>query len=346
MEFEKSETIVPTRIIGPIKITYENRTEQCGIPLATFETPLWFSTKRGALVSQKSASGICSYVVDDVMTRSVIVEATDLQNALQCKSWIEKNEKNIIDAVQKNSNFARLKNLHVENVGRLLYIRIGIETGNASGHNMATQAADSIIDLIVSGCENVKYVSVSGNFCVDKKVSAINGILGRGKRVSSEIVVSRETCSRILKTTPEKIVDLNTKKNFIGSILSGGVRSANAHYSNVLLAAYLSTGQDVANIVEASQGITFADMSGDDLYFSVNLPNIIVGTVGNGKSAPFAVKNLERIGCSPTDPHSAKRLAALISSAVLCSELSLMAALGNQHELMKSHLQLERSTVR
>jgi hydroxymethylglutaryl-CoA reductase (NADPH) len=112
-----------------------------------------------------------------------------------------------------------------------------------------------------------------------------------------------------------------------------------------LLAVYLATGQDVANIVEASQGVTFADMSGDDLYFSVNLPNIIVGTVGNGKALPFAVKNLERMGCDAADPRSAKRLAALISSTVLCSELSLMAALGNQNELMKTHLKFERCAV-
>jgi hydroxymethylglutaryl-CoA reductase (NADPH) len=223
----------------------------------------------------------------------------------------------------------------------LLYIRIGVKTGNAAGHNMVTKAADAVLSLILSHCE-VKYVSVSGNCCVDKKVSAINGILGRGKRVSAEIVVPRGVCRTILKTTPEKIVDMNTKKNLVGSILAGGVRSANAHYSNVVLAAYLATGQDAANLVEASQGITFADMCGDDLYFSVNLPNIIVGTVGNGKKMPFVIKNLELMGCYPADPSSARRLAALISSAVLCAELSLLAALGNSGELMRAHIKLER----
>ncbi|MDR2781043.1 MAG: hypothetical protein LBB21_01105 [Holosporaceae bacterium] len=342
MKFEKSETIIPTSIVGPIKINYENKIEQCHIPLATFETPLWASTKRGALVSQ-ATSGINVHVIDDIMTRSIIIEATDLQKALQCKTWIENNEQCIAEVIKKTSNFAMLKSIFVENVGKLLYIRIGVETGNASGHNMVTKAADSAMSLITERCENVKYVSVSGNYCVDKKVSSINGILGRGKRVSAEITVPRDICSKILKTTPEKIINLNTKKNLIGSILSGGVRSANSHYSNVVLAAYLATGQDAANIIEASQGITFADMPEDDLYFSVNLPNIIVGTVGNGKNLPFAVKNLERIGCYPSDPQSPKRLAALIASAVLCSELSLMSALGNPGELMRSHIKLERN---
>jgi hydroxymethylglutaryl-CoA reductase (NADPH) len=341
MEFEKSETIIPTSTVGPIKINYEGKEEQCHITLATFETPLWASTKRGALVSQ-ATSGIYLCVIDDVMTRSVIVEGASLRDVLQCQLWIKNNEKNIADAVRKTGNFAVLKNVFTENVGRLLYVRIGVGTGNASGHNMVTQAADAVINLIVSECENIKYVSVSGNYCVDKKVSAINGILGRGKRVSAEMTVSRNICRKILKTTPEKIIDLNVKKNLIGSALAGGVRSANSHYANAVLAVYLATGQDAANIVEASQGITFADMSGDDLYFSVNLPNIIVGTVGNGKNLPSALKNLEQMKCFPEDPNSAKRLAALISSAVLCSELSLMAALTNPGELMCSHLKRER----
>ncbi|MDR0632506.1 MAG: hypothetical protein LBF54_04750 [Holosporaceae bacterium] len=343
MKFEKSrlETVVPTRIIGPIRINYNNQTELCHIPMATFEAPLWNSTKRGALVSQ-ATSGIYVGVIDDIMTRSIILEASDLRNALTCKFWIENNRKFIAEAAEKTSNFAKFRDLLVENVGRLLYVRLAIETGNASGHNMVTDSADLVAELVVSKCKNIKYVSVSGNYCVDKKASAINGILGRGKRVSAEITVSRSICRRILKTTPEKIVDLNTKKNLIGSVLSGGVRTANAHYGNALLAVYLATGQDAVNITEASQGITSADLSGDCLYFSVNLPNIIVGTVGNGKKLPFAVKNLEQMGCDPSDPHSSRRLAALIASAVLCSELSLMAALGNQGELMRSHRKLER----
>jgi hydroxymethylglutaryl-CoA reductase (NADPH) len=343
MEFKESEmeTVVPTKIVGPVKINYNDSEELCHIPLATFETPLWSSVKRGALASEKT-SGICVSVIDDFMTRSIILEAKNLQEALSCKSWIESNKKSIAEIVEKTSGYAEFKDLFIECVGRILYVRLAIETGNASGHNMVAQAADFVAEFIISRCADIKYSSVSGNYCVDKKASAINGILGRGKRVSAEFVVSRDFFIKILNTTPEKIVDLNVKKNLIGSVLSGGVRTANAHYANIVLAVYLATGQDGANVVEASQGITLAEISDDGLYFSVNLPNIIVGTVGNGKTASFVVKNLELMGCRPSDPNSSRRLAALIASAVLCSELSLMAALGNRGELMRSHIKLER----
>jgi hydroxymethylglutaryl-CoA reductase (NADPH) len=157
------------------------------------------------------------------------------------------------------------------------------------------------------------------------------------------MVVDGALCRSLLKTSPETLLNLNVKKNLIGSILSGGVRSANAHFANIVLAMYLATGQDAANIVEASQGITHVDLDGTNLYFSVNIFNIIVGTVGNGKGMDFAVENLKLLKCHPEDPSSSKRLAAIIASAVLCGELSLLAAQTNAGELVRAHLKLERN---
>jgi hydroxymethylglutaryl-CoA reductase (NADPH) len=113
----------------------------------------------------------------------------------------------------------------------------------------------------------------------------------------------------------------------------------------MLLAFYLATGQDAANIVEGSQGMTHAEVRDDEaLYFSCTLPNIIVGTVGNGKDIPAVAAALERLGClDPATPGTgSRRLAGLIAAAVLCGELSLMAAQTNRGELMASHLLLER----
>ncbi len=338
----KVKTIIPTKIIGPINLVYEGVKEAVSVPMATFETPLWHSTKRGALVSQKS-NGIKVFVSDDCMTRSIILEAIDTEGALKCEEWIFANQKSIENVVNKSSRFAKLKNIHVENIAKLLYVRFSIEVGNASGHNIVTKAADDIANFILSNCNNLNYVSVSGNYCVDKKVSAVNGVLGRGKRVSAEIIVTKDVCESILKTSPSKICELNAKKNLIGSILAGSVRSANAHYANTALAIFLATGQDGANIVEASQGITFAEMHGEDLYFSVTMPNIIVGTVGNGKNLDFAIENLALMKCYSNDSESSKRLAAIIAAATLCSELSLLAAQTNQGELRESHIALERS---
>ncbi|MCJ8298778.1 MAG: hypothetical protein MJK13_07580, partial [Pseudomonadales bacterium] len=182
------------------------------------------------------------------------------------------------------------------------------------------------------------------NYCSDKKATAVNGILGRGKNVVSEIIISRELCRRRLKTTPEKVVDLNIKKNLIGTMIAGGLRSANAHYANMLLAFYLATGQDAANIIEGSQGVVHAEVRGDDLYFSCTIPNLIVGSVGNGKGLEFVEDNLRKLGCKEERPagDNARRLAAICAATVLCGELSLLAAQTNPGELMQAHIELER----
>mgnify|MGYP002738823541 CR=1 FL=1 len=42
----------------------------------------------------------------------------------------------------------------------------------------------------------LRYGSISGNYCSDKKATAINGILGRGKHVVTEAVIPRAVVER------------------------------------------------------------------------------------------------------------------------------------------------------
>jgi hydroxymethylglutaryl-CoA reductase (NADPH) len=209
---------------------------------------------------------------------------------------------------------------------------------------MVTKAADALLSWILQQYPALSYSTISGNFCTDKKTSAVNGILGRGKYVVAEAEISRTVCKRLLRTTPELMVQLNVEKNLLGGVIAGSLRSANAHFANMLLAFYLATGQDAANIVEGSQGIVHCEVRRDALYFSCTLPNVIVGTVGNGKDNDVVEGHLEKIGCRsarvPGD--NARRLAVLCAATVLCGELSLMAAQTNPGELMKAHMVLER----
>lgn len=334
---------VPMRVIGPVKIISQEVDELVSLPLATYETPLWPSTHRGARVCTE-AGGIRATVIDERMSRSVLVEADSVAELHAVYQDIKNRRDELQAIISESSRFAKLIDLNAQIVGSLLFIRFELLTGDASGHNMVTLAADHLLDWILNEYPNLRYVSISGNFCCDKKVSAVNGILGRGKNVVAEVTLSRALCSRFLKTTPENIVALNIKKNLVGSIVSGGLRTANAHFANMLLAFYLATGQDAANIVEGSQGMVYAEVRGDDLYFSVTLPNIIIGSVGNGKGLDFVQANLEMLGCleSREPGVNARRLAIIATATVLCGELSLLAAQTNQGELMRSHIKLER----
>ena len=334
---------VPMEIVGPIKIVGAEVNEEVRVPLATYESPLWPSVNRGAKVSMLSG-GIRVVVVDDRMTRSILLEAPNADIAHIVAGCLVTHKDQLQAVVAKTSRFAKLLDLHTQIVGNLLYLRFELTTGDAAGHNMVTRAADALGQSILGQYPELKYVSVSGNYCTDKKASAVNGIRGRGKNVVTELVVPAAVCKRVLRTTAAKIVDLNIKKNLIGTMLAGGLRSANAHFANMLLGFYLATGQDAANIVEGSQGFVHAEAVGEDLYFSATLPNIIVGTVGNGKELPFVRDNLELLGClAEREPgRNARRLAAICAATVFCGELSLLAAQTNPGELMKAHISIER----
>jgi hydroxymethylglutaryl-CoA reductase (NADPH) len=334
---------IPMENVGPIKIRGPVLEEEVMVPLATLESPLWPSTNRGAKVST-ACDGISVVVAQDCMTRSILLQAETAEAALEAIRKIEEQRDAVAAAVAESSNYGRLTDLHFEVVGNLLYIRISLQTGDAAGHNMTTWAADHVIRWLEGNLPELQYVSISGNYCTDKKASAINGILGRGRRVVAEIMIPEKICGKLLKTSPEKITDLNVKKNLLGTSLAGGVRTANAHFANILLGFYLATGQDAANIVEGSQGYTFAEARDGDLYFSVTLPSLVVGSIGSGKDLPYVESNLEMLGCrvERAPGENARRLAAICGAAVLCGELSLMAALTNPGELMRAHRVLER----
>ncbi len=332
------------KVVGPVKITGPVVDAEVPIPLATYETPLWPSVNRGARVSVQ-AGGILAVIVDDRMTRSVLLEAVDAEKAVQALGLLAARRGELAAAAEAGSRYTRFLDFHHQVVGNLIYLRLEMNTGDASGHNMVTAAADRAIAWILEQLPDLSYVSISGNYCTDKKPSAVNGILGRGKNVVTELTVPGKICAKYLKTTPEKIVELNIKKNLIGTMLAGGLRSANAHFANMLLGFYLATGQDAANIVEGSQGFVHAETRGDDLYFSCTLPNVIVGTIGAGKHLDFVRENLERLGCTePREPgDNARRLAVIAAAAVLCGELSLLAAQTNPGELMAAHTRFERT---
>jgi len=335
---------IPMRHVGPARISGPVLDGEFELPLATYESPLWPSVNRGARISMHCEGGIKCTVIDDRMSRSVLFEAPDAEAALQALEKIRADFPNLGKIVESTSRFARLIDMHNQIAGNLLFLRFEFTTGDAGGHNMVTHAADALMSHILEFNPDLKYESISGNYCTDKKTSAVNGILGRGKYVVAEMTVPKKICRRYLKTTPERIVQINIRKNLIGTLLAGGLRSANAHYANMLLAFYLATGQDAANIVEGSQGITMAEVREGDLWFSVTLPNLILGTVGNGKDLPFVIENMKRLGCdAEREPgENARRLACICATAVLCGELSLLAAQTNPGELMDAHRRLER----
>jgi hydroxymethylglutaryl-CoA reductase len=118
----------------------------------------------------------------------------------------------------------------------------------------------------------------AGNFCADKKATAVNWVEGRGKSVVCEAVLKGEIISKVLKTSVSALAELNMVKNLAGSALAGSLGGFNAHASNIVSAIFIATGQDPAQNVESSHCITMMEPvnGGQDLHVSVTMPSIEV----------------------------------------------------------------------
>ena len=346
MNEETTFASVPMRWVGPMLLDGES----IEVPLATYESPLWPSVGRGARVSTHCAAtgGITTTLIDERMTRSVLVAAPNAVAAKHVIDALASRHDELQTVVATTSRFAKLLAVNPQLVGNQLFLRFEFTTGDASGHNMVTKASEALLNWLLGAFPELTYGSLSGNACTDKKVSAVNGLLGRGKHVIAELTIPEKIVRKFLKTDAALLTDLNIRKNYVGSTVAGSLRSANAHVANMLLAFYLATGQDAANIVEGSQALVWSEDRDGDLYFSLTLPNLIVGTVGNGKGLDFVTNALERLGCASngqTDREpgeNAQRLARICAATALCGELSLLAALTNPGELMAAHMKWER----
>ena len=135
----------------------------------------------------------------------------------------------------------------------------------------------------------------------------------------------------------------NTRKNLVGSAKAGAL-GFNAHAANVVAAAFLATGQDAAQVVEGSNAITTVEAREDELYASVSIASLEVGTVGGGTKLPTQAEALDVLGLrGGGDPagSNADALAEIITVGALAGELSLLAALASRH-LSSAHEELGR----
>ena len=189
-----------------------------------------------------------------------------------------------------------------------------------------------------------RLASESGNLDSDKKPAMVNVIKGRGVSVVAEAVIPRAAVKRVLNTTPEKVIGVNYMKNYVGSGLAGSL-SHNAHIANALAATFMAYGQDVAQIVD---GVTSFDdaclTENGDLYFSVYMPALEVGTYGGGTVRETSKELLKSSGVyGEGDERGITRLklAELIASVCLASELNLLAVEASG-ELASAHESLKR----
>lgn len=338
---------IPVGIIGPLIIDGK----PYHIPMATTEGCLVASAMRGCKAIN-AGGGAITVLTRDGMTRGPCVKFPTLKRSGACKIWLdsEEGQSSIKKAFNSTSRFARLQHIQTALAGDLLFIRFRTTTGDAMGMNMISKGVDFALNQMVNvfGWDDMEIVSVSGNYCTDKKPAAINWIEGRGKSVVAEAIIPGDIVKSVLKSDVKALVELNINKNLVGSAMAGSIGGFNAHAANLVTALFLALGQDPAQNVESSNCITLMNEVNGDLKMSVSMPSIEVGTIGGGTILEPQAAMLDLVGVRgphPTQPgENARQLAKIIACAVMAGELSLCSALAAGH-LVQSHMTHNRANT-
>ena len=319
---------IPVGLAGPLQLRGEYATGSYHVPLATTEGALVASFSRGMKAITVSG-GAVARVLDEGVQRAPYFRLTDLRAATEFVLWIDGQRATFDRITAENSRFAALKSVNPTLEGNGVTLTCTFTTGDAAGQNMVTICTDRICRHIVAeypGAITEWYLEI--NASGDKKASQVGFRDVRGRKVIAEVTVPRDVVMSVLKTTPETL-DGFARAACYGSLQSGTF-GINAHLANGLAALFIACGQDAACVAEAAVGMVRLEATAQgDLYASVTLPNLIVGTVGGGTGLPTQRECLELLDCFGTG--QARKFAEITAAVCLAGELSICAALAAGH---------------
>jgi hydroxymethylglutaryl-CoA reductase (NADPH) len=250
-----------------------------------------------------------------------------MRQAHQFSNWVQTRTPELKHQTQLSSRHAQLSQVTPHLNGNQVTIDCTFTTQDAAGQNMVTLCTETICGYIVRNyLHPIRDWFIEGNFSGDKKASARAMGSVRGRKAVAEAVINKDLLHQMAQVTPQQMLNY-WHISIVNSVQSGCIGS-NGHFANALAAIFIATGQDAACVGEASTGIVRAELTPEeDLYISVLLPNLIVGTVGGGTALPSQSECLRIMNCLGTG--KADKLAEICAATVLAGELSIAAAICN-----------------
>ncbi len=315
---------VPLGMIGPLRVNGLFAEGDYLLPFATTEAALVASYNRGARCITE-AGGCTSMLLNESVGRAPGFIFDSIIESGAFVVWINDQFEKFSKIVSGTTNHGKLVNMKITIEGNHVYILFEFTTGDASGQNMITIATEQICRYInESSPVKPKASFVEANISGDKKASFQSFLSVRGKKVGAEVILPAQIVQRRLRTTPQEL-ERYWRISGVGGSLSGTL-GMQGHYANGLAALYLACGQDVACVAESAIGITRLETTDNgDLYASVNLPNLMVASVGGGTTLPTQQICLKIAGLAGQG--KARAFAEVAAAVCLAGELSIMGAL-------------------
>ena len=315
---------IPVGLAGPLRIRGMFASGDYYVPLATTEAALVASYARGARAITE-AGGCVSILLHEGMCRTPGFAMRSLTEAGLFAIWCMEQGDALRAAAASTTRHGELIDIGMAIEGNHVYLILNYTTGDASGQNMVTIATQAVCEHIMAHSTiRPESFYVEANLSGDKKATAHSFVTVRGKKVSAEVTLPADLVASRLHTTPKEM-ERYWKMSAIGAIQSGSI-GVQGHFANALAALYIACGQDPACVAESAVGVTRFDVNDNgELYASVTLPSIVVGTVGGGTALPSQRACLEMMGLAGQG--KAQALAEVCGALALAGELSITAAL-------------------
>lgn len=329
---------LPLGIAGPLRVQGLFARGDYYVPMATTEAALLASCTRGAQAISR-AGGARVAVINEGVGRSPAFAFENLQTAGRFVAWVTQRFEHVRDAAQATTRYGKLVDMKVSVQGNHVYLLLEYEVGDAAGQNMVTIATEAACQWIVANSPvTPDHWFVEANMSGDKKATPQSFLGVRGKKVVAEVTLPAKLVSARFHTTVERMLQYY-RMSAVGGVMSGAM-GLQGHYANALAAIFIACGQDAACVAEAAMGVTrFEATAAGDLYASVTLPNLIVGTVGGGTGLPSAKACMELLNLPKEN--SANAFAEVCGASVLAGELSIIGALA-AGEFAAAHQRLAR----
>lgn len=312
---------IPIGIAGPLRINGEFAKGDFYVPMATTEATLVYTYAQGMQLISLAGGATTAFLKDEIHI-SPFFGFAEVRSAQQFIQWLNSNFKRIKEEAEKTTRYGKLERLEPHILDRNIVVKFCYTTGDAAGYNMITLATDAACKFINAVVKPEKFY-LQSNFSSIKKITAHNFVAGYGRAVIAEATLPRNLVQRFYGITPEGIVAYSQRVYHTAS--HAGMTGVNGHCANAIAAIFIACGQDVASIVESHVCITSYEVTElGDLYASVNLPNLVIGTVGGGTGIGTQKECLKMLGCYGAD--KAKKFAEIIAAMVLAGEVVIYAA--------------------
>lgn len=328
---------VPIGVVGPLRINGLNANGDFVVPLATTEAALVASYARGAEIASRSG-GVSAAMLNEGVLRTPGFKFSHLIDAGLFIEWVARSCDDLKAAAEATTRYGKLVSLEPVMDHDIVFLLCRYTTGDASGQNMVTIATDALCRHIEAHCPvRPQHWFIEANFSGDKKSTYLGLMTGRGRKVTAAVTIPRALVEHGLHVSVERMLDYAQMAN-LGAMLSGQL-GAQGHYANGLAAFYLATGQDAACVSESAIGVTRMERRGEDLFVSVTLPNVLVGSVGGGTGLPSQSAGLRLLGLQGNGKAAA--LAEVAAALCLCGEISIIGAIAAGH-FTRAHRKLAR----